>query len=251
MVILWVSLVAAQDWPQYLGPDRTGMSTETGFPIDWIKDPPKVLWKQPLGEGFGGAAIVGGKVYVLDRVDAKEDVFRCFDMKNGKELWHYSHPDTGEFSFNGSRAVPTIEGDRAYAVGAMGTVYCMDLKTQKPVWTHNFMKDFNAELPTWAYSQSPLIVRDLVIVAPQGREAGVVAYNKLTGELMWKTGRLSNDPGYSSPVLATLSGVEQIVQVTPYLSPELRESEEDEEEDENPEPYFEKGGVYGLSLIHI
>lgn len=257
ILVVTVTSCFAGDWPQYLGPNRTGLSLEKGFNTNWSRKEPQVLWRQPLGSGFGSAAIYQGKVYILDRVDGQKDVFRCFDLRSGKELWHYDHDDPGTFDFNGSRGTPTIDGDKAYCVGAMGTVYCFSLTNHKPVWLHNFRKDFDAEIPFWAFSQSPVIYQNLVIVAPQCEKAGVLAFNKITGEIIWKTSRLCHDPGYASPTLTTIDGVDQLILVTPYLSPELLEEKEDEEQegneedDEDPDaedegPRFEGGGVYGI-----
>jgi outer membrane protein assembly factor BamB len=236
------------DWPQYLGPDRNGHSPEKALAKSWPKKGPKVLWSQPMGKGFAGVAIRDGKVYVLDRVDSKTDVLRCFDLTNGKELWTYSNDDPGKFSFNGSRTAPTVEDENIYCVGAMGSVYCISRSSHKPVWKRDFKKDFDAEKPNWGFTQSPLIYKNLVIVAPQVKKAGAVAYDKATGKIVWKTPRLCNDPGYSSPVLTTIDGVDQIVLTTPLKEPE-EEEEEDEDEDEDEEdegPPFEGGGVYGI-----
>jgi len=222
------------DWPQYLGPDRNGTSSERGFDTDWAEQEPEVLWRQPLGIGFGGASVSRGRVYVLDRVDDERDLFRCLDLYTGEALWQYAYDDPGEYSFNGSRAAPTIHEGRAYCVGSMGKVHCFDLTDEKPVWSRDFREDFDAELPMWAYSQSPVVYENLVIVAPQCEQAGVVAYHKDTGEVVWTTTRLCEEAGYVSPTLVTISNVPQIIQVTPYLSPDYEEPEEDEDE-EDPE----------------
>jgi outer membrane protein assembly factor BamB len=185
IILFAVPLSHAGDWPQYLGPDRNGISSETGFEINWSEKPPQVLWRQSLGEGYAGASVSQGKVYVLDRIDGKRDIFRCFDLQTGDELWQYGYDDPGNFSFNGSRTSPTIHGDKAFCVGAMGTVHCFDLISQKPVWSRDIRKDFNAEVPVWAFSQAPVIYKNLVIIAVQGVEAGVVAYHAETGKIVW------------------------------------------------------------------
>ncbi|MHC5199339.1 MAG: outer membrane protein assembly factor BamB family protein [Planctomycetota bacterium] len=237
MVLFSVTLCYAGDWPQYLGSDRNGISSETGFEINWSEEKPaKVLWRQSLGEGYAGASVSQGKVYILDRIDGERDIFRCFDLQTGDELWQYAYDDPGNFSFNGSRTSPTIHGDKAFCVGAMGTVHCFDLNTQKPVWSRDFRKDFNAEVPMWAFSQAPVIYKNLVIIAVQGVEAGVVAYHADTGKIVWKTPRLCEDYGYASPVLTTIDGVDQVIQVTPYVSPDYVEEEEEEEDEEEPVP---------------
>jgi outer membrane protein assembly factor BamB len=237
------------DWPQYLGPNRDNISQETGLASSWSKDGPKVLWSQPVGNGFGGASIYQGKVYVLDRENSEKDILRCFDLNSGEELWNYSHIDSGRFSYNGSRATPTVDGKHIYCVGPMGTIYCIDLTTHQAVWTRSFRKDFGAEFPTWAFSQSPLIYKDLVIVAPMLKNAGLVAYDKDNGEIVWQTPRLSVREGYSSPQFATIGGIDQIILVTPYMTEEMIQRYKEEEKDsrsesseaednEEEEPYF-------------
>jgi len=245
-MLLAVSFViTASDWPQYLGPNRNGKSPETGLARKWPSRGPKVLWEHKLGEGFAGAAIQDGRVYMLDRIDSKKDVLRCYNLSSGKELWTFENEDPGSFDYNGSRPTPTLDEDNLYAVGSMGSVYCIDLKTHKLKWMRQFKSDFQAERPFWAYSSSPLLYKNLVIVAPQCETAGVVAYHRETGDIVWKTGRLCHDPGYSSPSLVTIDGVDQIVQVTPFLLPEMIEEEEDEE-DKDEGPRFPGGGVYGM-----
>lgn len=242
LFLLALTAILFGEWPQYLGPNRNGISPETGLTTSWGEAGPAVLWEKELGAGFAGAAISGGKVYLLDRVDYKLDIFRCFDLQTGEELWRYTHEDSGTFDFNGSRATPTIDGEYAYCVGPMGTMYCINLETHKPQWIRNFRTDFDAELPHWAFSQSPLIYENLVIVAPQSERVGVVAFEKHTGKIAWKTPRLCAEPGYASPVLTTIDGIDQVVQVTPYELPEAGETEPDAKADE----YFEGGGVYGI-----
>ena len=237
------------DWPQYLGPDRNGISPEKGLAKSWPKDGPKVLWTQPVGGGFAGAAIRDGKVYVVDRVDSAKDVLRCYDLAKGDELWSYSNEDPGKFEFNGSRNPPTVGEKNVYCVGGMGSVYCISRSSHKPVWKRDFKKDFDAAKPMWGFTQSPLVYKNLVIVAPQVKKAGAVAYDKATGEIVWKTPRLCDNPGYSSAVLTTIDGVDQIVLATP-LSPPDEEDDEDEDEDEEEEdegPPFEGGGLYGIN----
>jgi len=127
--------VVRADWPQYLGPDRNGISPQTGLAKSWPKGGPKVLWTKPLGEGFAGAAIRDGKVYLLDRVKSTEDVLRCYDLETGNELWSFANKDPGEFDSDGSRNPPTVGDKNVYCVGGMGTVYCISRSRHKAVWT--------------------------------------------------------------------------------------------------------------------
>jgi PQQ-like domain len=132
------------------------------------------------GPGFGGPAVGGGRVYLLDRDENVGDKLRVLDLANGKELWSFAYDALGAFMFAGSRTTPTLDGDLVYTVGPMGDLYAISIKTQKPVWQKNIWKDFggDAELPRWAIVQNPLVYGDSLIVAPQTPKAGVVAYDK-------------------------------------------------------------------------
>ena len=234
------------DWPQYLGPERNGHSPETALASSWPKGGPKVLWTKQLGEGFGAASIRDGKVYLLDRVKSARDVLRCYDLQTGNELWSYSNKDPGEFDFDGSRNPPTTDDKNVYCVGGMGTVYCISHSTHKAVWKKDFKTDYGAKCPTWGFAQSPLRYKDLVIVAPQCAKAGAVAYNADTGEVVWKTPQLCGDPGYSSPMLTTIDGVDQVVLMTPFSPPDEGEDEDEDPDEEDEGPPFEGGGLYGI-----
>lgn len=198
------------DWPQFLGPTRDGVCAEIGLLHAFPAEGPKVLWTARLGEGFGGAAIQGGKVYVLDRLADTQDVLRCWDLLTGKEEWHFSYDSPGKVSFNGSRSVPAVDDKYVFTVGVHGEFYCISKETHQPVWNKNLLKDFGVKLPTWAVSQSPLLYKDMVIVAPQSDNVGVVAYEKAAGKEIWKSkgvGALQ----YSSVMPARLAGEEQLL----------------------------------------
>ena len=200
------------DWPGFMGPDRNGVSEETGLLRQWPEGGPPVLWSVPVGEGYAGPAIAGDKVYLLDRI-GKEEIFKCFDLKTGNELWNYSYPLKGEFMREESRTVPAIEGDFAYTCGTLGDLYCFDLNTHKPVWEYHFWNDYNQPGgPPWGISQNPLIYNDLLIIAPQTARAGVMAFDKLTGKVRWASEPLG-DFGYSNPSIITIDGEKQLAMV--------------------------------------
>jgi outer membrane protein assembly factor BamB len=176
----------AADWPQYYGPGRNSISTEKGLLRNWPKEGPQVLWTAPVNAGFGGPAVSGGKVYLIDRDEKVGDNLRCLNLSDGKELWNFAYDAPGSFPYPGSRTVPTVDGDRVYTCGPMGDLYCIHTGTHKPVWHKNLWKDFGgAQLPRWGITQNPLVYGQLLIVASQTPQAGVVAYDKLTGELKW------------------------------------------------------------------
>ena len=215
-LFLLVSVVNinAQDWPQYLGPKRNGTSDQKGILRSWPEKGPEVLWTTDLGRGFGGPVISKGKVYLLDRTDGVSDMMRCFDFSNGKELWKFSYDSPGTVPFPGSRSVPLIDGNYVYSCGHNGDLYCIDINTHKPVWNKNVWTDFGGEqLPRWAIVQNPLVYGDLVILASQAPDAGVVAYEKLTGKVKWTTPSLGA-VGYVSPALVKAGKEDHIVMIT-------------------------------------
>jgi len=213
-VALSVACAFAADWPQYFGPKRDSTSAEKGILRSWPKEGPKVLWTAPVNVGFGGPVVSGGKVYLFDRDEKVGDNLRCLNFSDGKELWNFAYDAPGSFMFPGSRTVPTVDGDRVYTCGPLGDLYCINTNTHKPVWNKNMWKDFGGgQLPRWAITQNPLIYGNLLIVAAQTSEAGVVAYDKLTGELKWKSPALSGSPGYVSPSIVKIGGEDQLVMV--------------------------------------
>jgi outer membrane protein assembly factor BamB len=215
IVTLSVACAFAADWPGYLGPKRDSTSTEKGLLRTWPKEGPKVLWTAPVGIGYGGPAVVGGKLYLLDRDDTVGDNLRCFDLSNGKELWNFAYDATGKFDHPGSRSTPIVDGNNVYTCGPLGDLYCISTSTHKPVWNKNIWKDFGGDqLPRWAITQNPLIYRNFVIVASQTSQAGVVAYDKLTGELKWKSAALSGGVGYVSPSIVKVGGEDHLVMIT-------------------------------------
>ncbi len=206
--------VYAQDWPQYLGPNRNSTSNQKNILRSWPEKGPEVLWTADVGPGFGGPVIKDGKVYLLDRDDKVGDIMRCFDFSNGKELWNYSYDAPGSVRFPGSRSVPALDGNYIYSCGHNGDLYCININTHKPVWNKNIWTDFGGgRIPTWAITQNPLVYGDLLIVASQAPDAGVVAYNKLNGNIKWKTPSLGA-VGYVSPAIVKISGEDHVVMIT-------------------------------------
>lgn len=216
LIVLLINManVCAQDWPQYLGPDRNSTSPQKGILRTWPDRGPEILWTVDVGIGFGGSVVRDGKVYLLDRDDQVGDNLRCFDLSSGKELWNFGYNAPGTVMFPGSRSVPALDGNYIYSCGPYGDVYCIDINTHKPLWNKNVWKDFGGdEIPTWAITQCPLVYIDLVIIASQAPQAGVVAYEKLTGNVKWTTPPLG-PVGYVSPAIIKVDGEDHIVMIT-------------------------------------
>jgi len=223
-----LSSVSAEDWPQYLGPNRNSISSQKGILRRWPAAGPEVVWAASVGRGFGGPVIKAGKVYLLDRDDKVGDNLRCLDLSNGKELWNLAYDAPGTVMFPGSRSVPTVDGDMVYSCGHNGDLYCIDTRTHKPVWNKNVWKDFGGgRLPMWAITQCPLVYGDLLIVASQAPQAGVVAYDKLTGSIKWKTPPLGLI-SYASPAIVKVDGKDHVVMITSSTNPFQRTSSVDE-----------------------
>jgi outer membrane protein assembly factor BamB len=225
-----VSNLFAQDWPQFLGPERNSTSPQKGILRTWPANGPEVLWTASIGVGYGGPVIKDGKAYLLDRDDKYGDYMICFDMGTGKELWKYGYESPMSVEFPGSRSVPAVDGKYVYSCGHNGELYCFDINTHKPVWNKNVWTDFGGQpaskseggfsglqgggkFPVWAIAQCPLIYGNMLIIASQAPEAGVVAYNKLTGDVIWKTPSLGS-VGFVSPSIAKINGEDQVVMIT-------------------------------------
>ena len=203
----------AGDWPQFLGPQRNAVSAETGLARTWPASGPKQLWSVPLGVGFAGPAVADGNVFVLDRQDELKDVLRCLDLQDGKELWTFAYDAAGKYSISGSRGTPTVGRKAIYSVGPLGHFTCVDRGSHQATWSKHLLQDFGGSLPTWAVAQSPLLVGDLVIVAPQSPSVGVVAFKADSGEMVWKSEPIG-PMSYCSPTLARLADVEQVVMIS-------------------------------------
>lgn len=209
-----LSTAVAADWWQFQGPDRNGISPETGLARSWGPEGPKVLWTIPVGDGFGGASIRDGRVYMLDRIVEKADVLRCLDLATGEEVWRYEYeaPGVTQKDFPGSRAQVVVDEKYVYAVGPFGHFHVVDRQNGNVVWKAHLLEDFGGRKPNWAVAQSPLLYGDTVIAAPLSRQVGVVAFSRETGEVVWKSESVGVMQ-YVSPVLATVDGVDTVVVV--------------------------------------
>lgn len=212
-LLVFMTTVYAQDWPQYLGPERNSTSPQLNILRSWPESGPEVLWTVEAGLGNGGPIVKDGRVYFLDRNDSIGDMMRSFDLDTGKEFWNYSYDAPGTVRFPGTRSVPAIDGDFIYSCGHNGDLYCIDINTHKPVWNTNIWTGFGGEeIPRWAIAQCPLIYGDMVILASQAPEAGVLAYNKRTGDLKWTTPSLGRE-GYVSPAMVKVGEENHVVMI--------------------------------------
>jgi len=218
------ALAIGADWPQFMGPNGDGTSAEKGLLRAWPAAGPKVLWKVEMGPGYGGAAIRDGKVYALDRSGQQKDVLRCLDLGSGKEEWTFSYDAPGDINHNGSRSTPAVTEKFVYTVGPFGQFHCLDRTTHQVVWKKNLLTDYGTKPPRWAVAQSPLLYENLVVVAPQADQAGIVAFDQATGAEKWRSAEIGA-MGYCSPMKITLDHVDQIVVVTPLGIAAVRASD--------------------------
>lgn len=203
---LAASPACADDWPQWRGPNRDGISRETGWRADWPAEGPKKLWEADVGIGFSSMSVSNGRVFTMGNVN-ETDRISCFDAETGKLLWKHEYPCSSKDpnGYPGPRCTPTVDGDRVYAVSRHGHFFCLDVASGKVIWSKDFAQDFGATSPKWGFAGSPLIEKDWVLCEVNATNgASVVAFNKRTGQVVWKNGR--ERAGYSSLVGFNLEG---------------------------------------------
>ncbi|HVK19082.1 MAG TPA: PQQ-binding-like beta-propeller repeat protein [Fimbriiglobus sp.] len=204
--------VKPTDWPQFRGPNRDGVSTETGLLKKWPEGgPPKVWTATGLGGGYGSVSVVGGLIFGTGEKDGKEYVW-ALDEATGEQKWATPFADAprvpGGYD-EGPRSAPTYAAGKVYAVGQGGVLACLDATNGKLVWSKSYAKDFGGSMQTWAYSESVLVDDGKVIGTPGSASAAMVALNPDTGAVIWKTpvARPGGAGGYASPVKAEVGGV--------------------------------------------
>lgn len=204
---------SAADWPQWRGLHRDGKSPETGLLTVWPENGPPLQWKTSgLGEGYSAFSVAGDRLYTQGQRGSQQLVM-AFDTATGRKVWET--PSGGAYRErrgNGPRGTPTVDGDWLYALASDGTLACLDRAAGKKLWELNIVKEFGGEVVHWGISESPLVDGDRLIVTPGGPGASVVALDKKTGKLLWKS--QSDKAGYSSPVAFDAAGRRQIAVLT-------------------------------------
>ncbi len=195
------------EWPGFRGPERDGIITGTHIKTDWAATPPSKIWQKPIGPGWSSFAVAGDRFYTQEQ-RGEEEVVSCYKLSTGEPVW--MHKDAARFYESnggaGPRATPTLSNGRVYTLGATGIVNVLDAATGARIWSRNAASETGAKLPGWGFAGSPLVLKDLVIVAVSGT---LIAYDRESGAKRWAE-RLGGS-SYSSPHLMTIGGVEQVV----------------------------------------
>jgi outer membrane protein assembly factor BamB len=228
VLLLAAGTTRADDWPQWLGPERDGVWREKGLVEKFPRGGPRVLWRTPLAAGYSGPAVVGDRVYVMDRERARgadgkplrptrdgilgNERVLCLSAVDGKLLWKhvYDCPYTISYS-SGPRTTPLVRDDRVYTLGAMGDLLCLDATRGKVVWARSFLKDYKLDgPPVWGWAAHPLLDGKLLYCLVGGPDRAVVAFNKDTGQEVWKA-LTTEEIGYSPPMLYEAGGKRQLI----------------------------------------
>lgn len=217
---LFLLSASADDWPQWQGPARNGISKETGLQQEWPKEGPPLAWRiKNLGGGDSAPSVAAGRIFGMSNRGGDEIVW-ALSEKDGKELWvsrlgpafqQKGWPQAKE----GPGCTPTVDGERLYVEGLVGDVSCLQVNDGKILWQRSLQKDFGGNLPTWSFRESPLLDGDKLICTPGGDDATLVALDKLSGKTIWKSQVPGNPPAaYASVIAIDFEGQRQYVQLT-------------------------------------
>ena len=221
----WIMLVAgvvslaglAADWPQWRGPERNGISAETGLLQEWPKEGPKLLWQATdLDGGFSTPAVAGDRLYVLTSKGKTDEYLQARRITDGKLVWSKRLGNVGPnqlVQYPGARSTATIDGALVYALGSDGDLVCFKAADGAEVWRKSLRRDFGGQPGYWAYSESPLIDGDVLVCTPGGKEATLVALDKKSGTVKWKSAVPGGDKAaYASIIIDNVGGLKQYVQ---------------------------------------
>ncbi len=228
----------ADDWPQWMGPQRDNVWRETGIISRFPDGGPQILWRTPIAGGYSGPAVAGGRVYVTDYQTAdnvRTDNFErreltgiervlCLDEATGRVQWKHEYPVRYTVSYpSGPRCTPNVEGDFVWTLGAEGDLYCLEAATGRVVWSVDLKQRYGTKAALWGYAAHPLIDGDRLLCLAGGTGSHIVALDKKTGGEIWRSST-SPEQGYSPPTIITCAGVRQLILLKPdavaSISPE-------------------------------
>jgi outer membrane protein assembly factor BamB len=207
----------ADDWPQWRGPRRDGISKETQLLQRWPKAGPKLLWQaKDVGEGYSTPSVVGDRIYVLSNKGTSDEFVQARRVDDGKQIWSTRLGKVGPNTmapYPAARSTPTIDGDFLYALGSDGDLVCVKRIDGTEVWRKNLRSDFGGTPGIWAYSESPLIDGDILVCTPGGSDATLIALDKMKGSVVWKSAVPGADQSaYASSIKVEVGGIQQYVQ---------------------------------------
>jgi outer membrane protein assembly factor BamB len=205
-----IANVSAADWPQFLGPTRNGVSTETGLAKSWPEMGPPVVWEREVGEGFSAPVVSGDTLVLFHRV-GDEEVVEAVDAATGKPRWKFAYPTKYADAYgkgDGPRSTPLVAGGKVYTLGAEGTLHCLEQKDGKKVWEKSLAKEYELRPTFFGVGTSPLVEGELLLLNVGAKGAGIVAFDRDTGKEVWKA--TDDEASYSSPVAATIDGVRHV-----------------------------------------
>jgi outer membrane protein assembly factor BamB len=202
------------DWPQWRGDSRRDHSPDKGLLAQWPQEGPKQVWSfNNAGSGYAGFAIAKDSLFTMGLRDGQEFLI-AVNASTGKELWSSSAGQKYPNGWgDGPRMTPTVDGDRVFAIGGQGLLICVEAKNGKLIWSKNLVTDLGGQLQDWGYTESPLVVGDIVICTPGGPQGTLAGLDKSSGAVRWRTSGLTDKAQYSSPILIQHDGQPQVVQL--------------------------------------
>jgi outer membrane protein assembly factor BamB len=215
--IVAFSFARADDWPQWRGPHRNGVSAEKGLLAQWPADGPPLIWQaKDVGDGYSTPSVVGNRLYFISNEGLEDEYVQARSTGDAKQIWrrHIGKvgPNQGPH-YPAARSTPTVDGALLYALGSDGDLACLESETGEIRWTKNLATDFGGQPGKWAYAESPLVDGDVVVCTPGGSEATLLALNKKTGEVVWKSQVPGgDDAAYASIIVVDSVGPKQYVQ---------------------------------------
>jgi outer membrane protein assembly factor BamB len=214
LLVVGTTLALSEDWPRWRGVRFSDMSSETALLKKWPAEGPAKVWmNEDAGLGYSSMAVEGGVIYTMGARDATEYVI-ALDATTGKEKWSAeAGPLLTNGWGNGPRGTPTVDGDKVYAISGKGSLVCLNKADGAVVWKAE-MKDAGGQVPGWGYTESPLIDGKMVLATPGGAKGTMMAYDKLTGSVIWQSADWTDGAHYSSPIAIDHKGQHQIVQLT-------------------------------------
>ena len=209
----------AEDWPQWRGPKRDGLSQEKNLLQEWPKDGPKLLWQvSDLGQGYSTPAVVGNRIYLMANDNMDAEFVQAHSTQDGKRLWRTRVGKVGtnvaQMNYAAARSTPTVDGSLLFALGSDGDLVCLEIEGGKIRWQKNLRSEFGGKPGDWAYAESPLVDGDAVICTPGGSQSTLLAVNKNSGKVLWPCALPEGDrASFASPIVVEMAGARQYVQL--------------------------------------